>query len=472
MRRGSEGCPIEFIAFVALASVCWGAVRAYGETGDLPLPFQEQHPGLGWYISKNAMDSILVKPSDRYATRPCSMEVDFTTRRGSKEGFVMYPCVSSDEQGISVGSFEGIGFYYCGNGSNASMRFGLLVAPRPELGEKEPQRFTIDIELKFKRWRGKSLRWNDFPHALERRMLDSKDRLLAITFNLAPPPKVPNQCWIDGMVLLKKFRNLRDPDPEPTTFVTPRPFVAGPWAEAYGVLSRARQALQDKKPLNVLVLSGAEMYGYELWNLPGKATDYVFMNVFKREIEKEFEYKAINLYKLGTVADSISSEGEALFDLMRVQAEKLKTPPPQRVQDLYDSLGKKPIWMGDKLAPVSFDVLIVFFSYRDSRVSPTTYMNSLQAIMKIAGKSPSMEVVIVSPLPAASAQSDALARAVRRYCTENKMPYVNAYDGFLINGWPYLREMMIDERRMNWDGHDALGKMLFELFKKQRPMGQ
>ena len=95
---------------VAVLLLLLSATVAVGAEGDLPLPWQENHPGLGWHISPGAMEAILIQPSGRYATASSCMKIDFTTRKGSKEGLVFYPVTANAGKELRLVEFDGIGF--------------------------------------------------------------------------------------------------------------------------------------------------------------------------------------------------------------------------------------------------------------------------------------------------------------------------------------------------------------------------
>lgn len=441
---------------------------ARADDGDWPLPLLEECPGLGWYVSSDAMGAVRPEGSRRHATGDHSMSVVFTAERGARQGFVLYPLNDQPGGGISIGGFEGVGFYYAGSGIKSSIRIGMMVAPRPELGEKEPQRFTIELPLDSTEWTPKSLRWNDFWHSDDRRLLDGRDRLLGITINLAPPPVVPNQCWIDGLMLLKKYRKMPAPAPEPPAFTKPVAFEPAEYAVLFGLPDRSRRLVVDQKPLRLLVVCGPEGRAEELWNLPGKPIDYVFYNVFVQRLAKDLNVKGTQVNLIGNVTDSIRYDGATLVGKIKSATERAAVMP-EELKEALKALDPIPPSDIDEVTESNFDLMVVFFSYLDTATDPKDYIEALQTILKNGQQRLSIpDVVVISPLPTGDnlERSAKLASRVKQFCRENKIPYVDAYSAFMRNGGYALREMMVDARRMDWQGHDAVARIMIELLRK------
>jgi hypothetical protein len=461
--------PKAAVLWVALVCAWASAGPAGAADGDYFPPLTDKYPGLGWHVSPDAIDAVHVVPSRRLALGDSSMELNFSTRRGARQGFALYRFRTERREGIPLSDYESLAFYYSGDGSKGSVRLGLVTAPRKDLGEKAPQRFTIDLPLDYPQWQQKALRWEDFWHTDDRRALNTRDVLLMLTVNLAPPPRLPTRVWFDGLRLQKKFEKLGRPEPEPSAVPDLKAVEPDAWANLFGTPTAARDKLIDKKPLNVLVISGPEAYGLELWNLPGKPTDYVFHNVLKQLLTKEFDIEAIQVRVLGNVTDSLRSDGVTLPARLRSASDRASATPPEELAVELAKLEPVPKVDIDELVGMNFDLAIVFFSYLDVGTPPEQYVNALATVVKGARERLDIqEIIVVSPLPYARNVNESSQRAsrVRLFCREQELAYADLFGAATRNGYWALRDLMIDERRLSWRGHDVTARILLEMFKK------
>jgi hypothetical protein len=300
-------------------------------------------------------------------------------------------------------------------------------------------------------------------------MLDARDKLLAVTVNLAPPPKVPNACWFDNVTLLKKYHKLPPPAREPSAFGKLQPLDPGGWAYMHAMPAVARKKLLDREPVRILVLSGPETRALELWNLPGKPVEHVFHNLLREMLVEQFNVKKVDLRVLGNVTDSIRSDGRLLLPKLKAASDRATAAVPE---ELEKALGKlEPIPKGDfdDLVGLEFDLLIVFFSYLDTGTDAEDYVGHLQTIVKAARERMGIrDIILVSPLPDAADIHRSATRAARLnlYCRDQKIVYADLFGAVTRNGYWALREGMIDEHRLNWKGHEYLARILLETFQK------